>query len=162
MRRAVCPGSYDPVTNGHLDVISRASILFDEVVIGVLVNPAKHGVFTVDERIAMLDGSVRDLGLTNVRTLTFEGLLVDFCREQHAAVIVKGLRASTDFDYELPMAQMNRSLSGVDTLLVPTSAEWSFVSSSLIKEVVTLGGDVSGLVPARVAGMLVQRLAAPE
>ena len=162
MRRAVCPGSYDPVTNGHLDVISRASTLFDEVVIGVLVNPAKHGVFTVDERIAMLDGSVRDLGLTNVRTLAFEGLLVDFCREQDAAVIVKGLRASTDFDYELPMAQMNRSLSGVDTLLVPTSAQWSFVSSSLIKEVVTLGGDVAGLVPARVAGMLVQRLTAPK
>ncbi|MDX6318172.1 MAG: pantetheine-phosphate adenylyltransferase, partial [Nocardioidaceae bacterium] len=101
-----------------------------------------------------LDEAVEEEGLRNVRTVAFEGLLVDFCRAQEATVIVKGLRASTDFDYELPMAQMNRSLSGVDTLLVPTSARWSFVSSSLVKEVAGFGGDVTGLVPAAVAARL--------
>jgi pantetheine-phosphate adenylyltransferase len=159
MRRAVCPGSFDPVTNGHLDIVARASSIFDELVIAVLVNESKTGVFTVEERIAMLDRSVRDLGLSNVRCMTFEGLLVDFCRDQDAGVIVKGLRASTDFDYELPMAQMNRALTGVDTVLVPTSPEWAFVSSSLTKEVVRFGGDVTGLVPDHVVEMLRQRLA---
>jgi pantetheine-phosphate adenylyltransferase len=159
MRRAVCPGSFDPVTNGHLDIVARASTIFDELVIAVLVNEAKTGAFTVEERIAMLERSVSDLGLANVRCVAFEGLLVDFCRDQDAGVIVKGLRASTDFDYELPMAQMNRALSGVDTVLVPTSPEWSFVSSSLTKEVVRFGGDVTGLVPHHVAVRLRQRLA---
>ena len=159
VRRAVCPGSFDPVTNGHLDIVARASSIFDELVIAVLVNESKTGVFTVEERIAMLERSVRDLGLPNVRCIAFEGLLVDFCRDQEAGVIVKGLRASTDFDYELPMAQMNRALTGVDTVLVPTSPEWSFVSSSLTKEVVRFGGDVTGLVPDHVEELLRQRLA---
>ncbi len=154
MRTAVCPGSFDPVTNGHVDIVSRASVLFDELVVAVLVNESKRGAFPVEERIAMLDEAVEEAGLLNVRTVAFEGLLVDFCRAQEATVIVKGLRASTDFDYELPMAQMNRSLSGVDTLLVPTSATWSFVSSSLVKEVAGFGGDVTGLVPAGVAARL--------
>lgn len=154
MRTAVCPGSFDPVTNGHVDIVSRASALFDEVVVGVLVNESKKGAFPVEERIAMLDEALEEAGLRNVRTVAFEGLLVEFCRAQEATVIVKGLRASTDFDYELPMAQMNRSLSGVDTLLVPTSARWSFVSSSLVKEVAGFGGDVTGLVPAAVAARL--------
>jgi pantetheine-phosphate adenylyltransferase len=154
MRTAVFPGSFDPVTNGHVDIVSRAAGLFDEVVVGVLVNESKRGAFPVEERIAMLDEAVAEARLGNVRTVAFEGLLVDFCRAQEAAVIVKGLRASTDFDYELPMAQMNRSLSGVDTLLLPTSARWSFVSSSLVKEVSRFGGDVSGLVPAGVAKRL--------
>jgi pantetheine-phosphate adenylyltransferase len=158
MRRAVCPGSFDPVTNGHLDIVSRASGLFDELVIAVLVNEAKTSVFTVEERIAMLERSVHDLGLDNVRCMAFEGLLVDFCRAHDAGVIVKGLRASTDFDYELPMAQMNRALTGVDTVLVPTSPEWAFVSSSLTKEVVRFGGDVTGFVPHHVADMLRERL----
>jgi pantetheine-phosphate adenylyltransferase len=157
MRRAVCPGSFDPVTNGHLDIVSRAAGIVDEVVIGVLVNEAKRGEFPVHERIAMLEEAVSELGLPNIRTMAFEGLLVDFCRAQQATVIVKGLRASTDFDYELPMAQMNRHLTGVDTVLLPTSAEWSFVSSSLVKEVNRLGGDVWGLVPAAVARRLHER-----
>jgi pantetheine-phosphate adenylyltransferase len=159
MRRAVCPGSFDPVTNGHLDIVARASSIFDDLVIAVLVNESKTGVFTVEERIAMLERSVRDLGLSNVRCMAFAGLLVDFCRDQEAGVIVKGLRASTDFDYELPMAQMNRALTGVDTVLVPTSPEWAFVSSSLTKEVVRFGGDVTGLVPDHVVELLRQRLA---
>jgi pantetheine-phosphate adenylyltransferase len=154
MRTAVCPGSFDPVTNGHVDIVSRASVLFDELVVAVLVNESKRGAFPVEERIAMLDEAVEEAGLLNVRTVAFEGLLVDFCRAQEATVIVKGLRASTDFDYELPMAQMNRSLSGIDTLLVPTCATWSFVSSSLVKEVAGFGGDVTGLVPAGVAARL--------
>ncbi len=158
MRRAVCPGSFDPVTNGHLDIVARASGLFDELVIAVLVNEAKTTAFTVDERIAMLERSVDDLGLDNVRCVAFEGLLVDFCRAEEAGVIVKGLRASTDFDYELPMAQMNRALAGVDTVLVPTSPEWAFVSSSLTKEVVRLGGDVTGFVPDHVEELLRERL----
>jgi pantetheine-phosphate adenylyltransferase len=160
MRTAVFPGSFDPVTNGHVDIVSRAAGLFDEVVVGVLVNESKRGAFPVEERIAMLDEAVAEARLGNVRTVAFEGLLVDFCRAQEAAVIVKGLRASTDFDYELPMAQMNRSLSGVDTLLLPTSARWSFVSSSLVKEVSRFGGDVSGLVPAGV-GKRLHRLSQP-
>jgi pantetheine-phosphate adenylyltransferase len=154
MRTAVCPGSFDPVTNGHVDIVSRASALFDQVVVGVLVNESKRGAFPVEERIVMLEEALEEAGLRNVRTVAFEGLLVDFCRAQQATVIVKGLRASTDFDYELPMAQMNRSLSGVDTVLVPTSASWSFVSSSLVKEVARFGGDVTGLVPAAVATRL--------
>jgi pantetheine-phosphate adenylyltransferase len=154
MRTAVCPGSFDPVTNGHVDIVSRASALFDQVVVGVLVNESKRGAFPVEERIVMLEEALEEAGLRNVRTVAFEGLLVDFCRAQQATVIVKGLRASTDFDYELPMAQMNRSLSGVDTVLVPTSASWSFVSSSLVKEVARFGGDVTGLVPAAVAARL--------
>jgi pantetheine-phosphate adenylyltransferase len=159
MRRAVCPGSFDPVTHGHLDIVSRACSLFDEVIVGVLVNEAKQSVFSAEERITMLDEAINGLGLPNVRTLAFEGLLVDFCRGQAATAIVKGLRAAGDLDHELPMAQMNRTLSGVDTVLLPTSPQWSFVSSSLIKEVVRFGGDVSALVPATVADALRRRLA---
>jgi pantetheine-phosphate adenylyltransferase len=159
MRRAVCPGSFDPVTHGHLDIISRACSLFDEVIVGVLVNEAKQSVFSAEERITMLDEAISGLGLPNVRTLAFEGLLVDFCRDQAASAIVKGLRAAGDLDHELPMAQMNRTLTGVDTVLLPASPQWSFVSSSLIKEVVRFGGDVSALVPGTVADALRRRLA---
>lgn len=158
MRRAVCPGSFDPVTNGHLDIVTRAAGHFDEVVVAVLVNESKEGVFTVDERITMLEETVQGRRLDNVRVVSFQGLLVDFCRANEATAIVKGLRASTDFDYELPMAQMNHALSGVDTVLLPTSAQWSFVSSSLVKEVAGLGGDVSSLVPGQVDTMLRRRL----
>ena len=158
MRRAVCPGSFDPVTNGHLDIVTRAAGHFDEVVVAVLVNESKEGVFTVDERIAMLEETVQERRLDNVRVVSFQGLLTDFCRAHEATAIVKGLRASTDFDYELPMAQMNHALSGVDTVLLPTSAQWSFVSSSLVKEVAGLGGDVSSLVPGQVDTMLRRRL----
>lgn len=159
MSTAVCPGSFDPVTNGHLDIVSRAATVYEQVIVAILVNPAKSVVFSVDERIAMLEAAAARLQLGNVAVLSFEGLLVDFCREQDARVIVRGLRAATDFDYELAMAQMNSTLSGVETAFLATSPQWSFLSSSLIKEVVRFGGDVSSLVPPEVADGLQQRLA---
>ncbi len=156
MRRAVCPGSFDPVTNGHLDIIGRASRLFDEVIIGVLINQHKTGMFTIEERIDMLRQVTKAYG--NVRVESFRGLLVDFCRTQEAAVVVKGLRAVSDFDYELQMAQMNIGLSGVETLFMPTNPLYSFLSSSLVKEVAKWGGDVSPHVPDLVGERLLTRL----
>jgi pantetheine-phosphate adenylyltransferase len=157
VRRCVCPGSFDPVTNGHLDVIERASRLYDEVTVGVLVNVSKHGLFEVDERIAMLREVTAELG--NVTVDSFQGLLVDYCRERDIPVVVKGLRAVSDFDYELQMSQMNNRLTGLETLFVATNPEYSFLSSSLVKEVATWGGDVSGLVPEPVLRRLRERLA---
>lgn len=119
MRRAVCPGSFDPVTNGHLDIVGRASRLFDEVIVGVLINQSKTGLFTVEERIAMLREVTASYD--NVRVESFRGLLVDFCRAQQASVLIKGIRAVSDFDYELQMAQMNIGLAGVETLFMPTN-----------------------------------------
>lgn len=148
MKKAVCPGSFDPITNGHLDVIERASGLFDEVVIAVLVNNSKTGLFTIEERIDMITESVKHL--KNVTVDTWSGLLVDYCRTHKIAAIVKGLRAVSDFDYELQMAQMNLQLKGVDTLLMATKPAYSFLSSSLVREIARYGGDVSNLVPARV------------
>ena len=156
MRRAVCPGSFDPVTNGHLDIVGRASRLFDEVIIGVLINQHKTGLFTIDERIEMLREVTQAYG--NVRVESFRGLLVDFCRAQEAAVVVKGLRAVSDFDYELQMAQMNIGLSGVETLFMPTNPQYSFLSSSLVKEVAKWGGDISTYVPDLVGDQLLRRL----
>lgn len=161
MVRAVCPGSFDPVTNGHLDVFIRASSLFDEVVVAVLINKTKRSLFTVDERIEMLNEVVSPLG--NVTVEAFHGLLVDFCRDREIPAIVKGLRAVSDFDYELQMAQMNHGLAGVETLFVSTNPLYSYLSSSLVKEVATYGGDVSGLVPPSVLDrMLAALLAAQE
>jgi pantetheine-phosphate adenylyltransferase len=156
MRRAVCPGSFDPVTNGHLDIIGRASRLFDEVIVGVLINQSKQGLFTIEERIAML----REVSspYPNVRVESFRGLLVHFCQDQGAAVVVKGLRAVSDFDYELQMAQMNIGLAGVETLFMPTNPLYSFLSSSLVKEVAKWGGDVSPHVPDVVADRLITRV----
>ncbi|MFD2764480.1 pantetheine-phosphate adenylyltransferase [Micromonospora eburnea] len=156
MRRAVCPGSFDPVTNGHLDIIGRASRLFDEVIVGVLVNQSKQGLFSVDERIAMLRKVT--VSYDNVRVESFRGLLVDFCRAQQASVLIKGLRAVSDFDYELQMAQMNIGLAGVETLFMPTNPLYSFLSSSLVKDVAKWGGDVSAHVPDVVREQLVARL----
>lgn len=158
MRRCVCPGSFDPVTNGHYDVIERATRLFDEVVVAVLVNVSKKSLFTVDERIGMLQEVTAPLG--NVVVERFEGLLVDFCSVREIPAIVRGLRALTDFEYELSMAQMNHRMTNVDTLFVATNPEYSFLSSSLVKEVASHGGDVSGLVPDAVLGRLTERLAA--
>ena len=157
MRRAVCPGSFDPVTNGHLDIIGRAARLYDEVIVGVLVNESKAGLFPHDERVAML----REVTATypNVRVTGFQGLVVDFCRTEGAAVIVRGIRAVSDFDYELKMAQMNVGLAGVETLFMPTNPLYSFLSSSLIKDVAKWGGDVSPHVPDVVARRLAERLA---
>jgi len=156
MRRAVCPGSFDPVTNGHLDIVGRASRLFDEVIVGVLINQTKSGLFTIEERIEMLGEATSAYG--NVRVESFHGLLVDFCRAQGAAVVIKGLRAVSDFDYELQMAQMNIGLSGVETLFMPTNPQHSFISSSLVKEVAKWGGDVSMHVPEVVGRRLSDRL----
>jgi pantetheine-phosphate adenylyltransferase len=157
MRRAVCPGSFDPPTNGHLDIIGRSASLFDEVVVAVLVNKSKKSLFTVEERIAMLGEIVAPY--PNVKVDSFHGLLVDYCRDHDVRAIVKGLRAVTDFDYELQMAQMNQQLSGVDTLFMSTSPEWSFVASSLVKEVATYGGEVAHLLPPTVHRRLVERIA---
>lgn len=145
MRKAVCPGSFDPVTNGHLDIISRAAAQFDEVTVAVLINKRKASLFTVDERIEMLQEATAQHG--NVVVDAFHGLLVDFCRDRGIAAIVKGLRAVSDFDYELQMAQMNNRLTGVETLFVSTNPLYSYLSSSLVKEVATYGGDVRGLLP---------------
>jgi len=159
VHKAVCPGSFDPVTNGHLDIVSRASKLYDEVTIAVLVNKSKSGLFTLDERMDMVRETTASYG--NVVVESFGGLLVDFCRDRGIPVIVKGLRAVSDFDYELQMAQMNHSLDGIETLFLSTNPLYSFLSSSLVKEVATYGGDVSGLVPELVLKRLTQRLERP-
>ena len=156
MRRAVSPGSFDPVTNGHLDIIDRASQLYDELIVAVLINQSKHGLFTVEERLDMLREVTK--GYPNVRVESFHGLLVDFCRAQGATVVVKGLRAVSDFDYELQMAQMNVGLAGVETLFMPTNPLYSFLSSSLVKEIAKWGGDVSAHVPEVVAARLAERM----
>ena len=157
MRRAVCPGSYDPVTNGHLDIIERAAGQFDEVVVAVLINKTKQRMFSVDERIEMLVDVTGHL--STVRVDSWHGLLVDYCATNGIGAIVKGLRAVSDFDYELQMAQMNHQLSGVDTLFMPTKPAYSFLSSSLVKEVATYGGDVTHLLPPSVHRRLIDRLA---
>ena len=156
MRKAVCPGSFDPVTNGHLDVFVRASEIFDQVVVGVLINKTKSSLFTVDERIDMLREVVAPY--PNVVVDSFHGLLVDYCQANDIPAIVKGLRAVSDFDYELQMAQMNHRLAKVETLFISTNPLYSFLSSSLVKEVVTYGGDVSGLVPDAVRERLIERV----
>jgi pantetheine-phosphate adenylyltransferase len=144
------------VTNGHLDVIGRAASMFDGVVVAVLENPSKTPLFAVEERIGLLEGALA--GHANIRVGAFGGLLVDFAREQGAQVIVKGLRAVSDYEYEIQMAQMNQRIGGVETLLMPTNPKWSFLSSSLVKEVARFGGDVEGLVPDHVRKALVDRL----
>ncbi|MDP9093316.1 MAG: pantetheine-phosphate adenylyltransferase [Actinomycetota bacterium] len=156
-RRAICPGSFDPVTNGHLDIIGRAAQLYDELIVAVFVNQSKSSLFTVAERREMLQEVTAPYG--NVQIDTFEGLVVDYCRSHDVPVIVKGLRAVSDFDYELQMAQMNRGLAGIDTLFMPTNPEYSFLASSLVKEIAKWGGDVSELVPANVLKRLIERAA---
>ena len=156
VRRAVCPGSYDPVTNGHVDVVSRAATLFDEVVVAVLYNPAKEGAFPVDERVSLLEESLSSTA--NLRVEAFaDRLLVDVCRDVGATAIVKGLRGGTDFAYELPMALMNKHLTGIETVFLPGDPRFEHVSSSLVKEVVRYGGDVTGLVPDTVLAALRRR-----
>jgi len=154
---AIVPGSYDPVTNGHIDIVERATGLFDEVIVAVLINKTKHGLFSVDERIDMLRAVTTHL--PTVRVDSWHGLLVEYCRQHDVHAIVKGLRAVSDFDYELQMAQMNQQLSGVETLFMPTNPLWSFLSSSLVKEVAAYGGDVAHLVPDLVHRQLLARSA---
>jgi pantetheine-phosphate adenylyltransferase len=153
---ALCPGSFDPVTNGHIDIIDRAARHWDEVIVAVTRNPQKsQSRFSLDERQEMLREAVEHLD--NVRIDTLMGLVVDFARDHSAEVILKGLRAVSDFEYELQMAQMNKRLSGIDTFFISTSPEYSFLSSSLVCEVAKFGGDVSAMVPAGVARRLKER-----
>ena len=159
MRRVICPGSFDPVTNGHLDIIQRAARLNDEVIVVVGANLAKHGMFTVDERVAMLKEVTSEL--PNVSVGTFRGLLVDYCKEHGVTAIVKGLRAVSDFEYEMEMAQMNYRLAEIETLFLTANPLYSFLRSSLVREIATYGGNVSSLVPPLVDEQLRAKLAAP-
>jgi len=156
MRRVVCPGSFDPITNGHLDIIERASSLFDEVVIAVLVNQTKSSLFTVTERIEMIKEVTTKI--KNVRVDSWSGLLVDYCKANDISTIVKGLRAVSDFDYELQMSQVNLQLQGVETLFMATAPSHSFLSSSLVKEIASYGGDVSAYMPAAIVSKLKSRV----
>jgi pantetheine-phosphate adenylyltransferase len=157
MRRAVCPGSFDPITYGHLDIIARASSHFDQVVVAVLENRTKSSLFTVAERIEMIRETTSNL--PNVTVDSWTGLLVDYCKSNSIQAIVKGLRAVTDFDYELQMAQVNLQGSGVETMFMATAPAHSFLSSSLVKELAHYGGDVSTMVPASVNEALKLRVA---
>jgi len=155
IRRAVAPGSFDPITLGHIDVIERASKLFDEVIIAVLVNSNKSGMFSIDERIALIKESTAQF--PNVKVDSWSGLLVDYCEQNKITAIIKGLRAISDFDYELQMSQMNFQLKGVETFFMATKPNYSFLSSSLVKEIAKYGGDVSSWVPANVLKALKSR-----
>lgn len=154
MITALVPGSFDPPTNGHIDVVSRCVAIFDRVVIGVVANPSKKPLFSIEERKGMLEECCP---WDSVEVAGFDGLLVDFARDIEASLIVKGLRAMTDFDYELQLAQMNRQLSGIVTMFVATKPEFGYLSSSLVKEVAGLGGSVEELVPAVVSKALKER-----
>jgi pantetheine-phosphate adenylyltransferase len=158
--RVVCPGSFDPVHAGHLDTFERAAARFDEVVIAVIANVNKRALFTIEERLELLEAETSHL--TNVRAERFSGLLVDFCRDNDIRLICKGLRAVSDFEYELQMAQMNQRIGGVETVFLATSPEHSYLSSSLVKEVAKLGGDVAGTLSPRVQAALEAKLTAPE
>ena len=156
MRTVVCPGSFDPVTNGHLDVFARAASLADDVVVAVLVNRSKSTLFSVEERMEIIREAAEPY--PNVRVDSFHGLLVDYCRDAGIDAIVKGLRAVSDFDYELQMAQMNYRLAGIETLFISTNPLYSYLSSSLVKDVARFGGDISGLVPDAVLRRLSSKL----
>jgi pantetheine-phosphate adenylyltransferase len=157
VRRVVCPGSFDPVTNGHLDIITRAARLYDEVIVAVLRNPNKTALFTLDERLELLREVTKEHD--NVSVVKFDGLIVDFCKANDISAIVKGLRAVSDFDYELQMAQMNYSQADVETLFMTTNPLYAFLSSSLVKEFAKYGGDVTSLVPGPVLNRLTMRAA---
>ena len=157
MVRAIYPGSFDPVTYGHLDIIKRSANIVDELVVGVLYNKAKIPLFSVEERVKMLGEATKELD--NVKIIPFEGLLIDFAREMDAKVIVRGLRAITDFEYELQMAQTNRKLSPeVETLFMTTGLEYSYLSSTTVKEVASFGGDISQFVPEFVAEQVTEKM----
>ena len=155
--RVVCPGSFDPITAGHLDIFERAAARFDEVIVAVVDNPNKRALFSIDERLAQVETETSHLD--NVRADRFQGLLVDFCLANDVRLICKGLRAVSDFEYELQMAQMNQRIGGVETVFMSTSPEHSYLSSSLVKEVARLGGSIDGTMPDRVEMALRTRLA---
>jgi pantetheine-phosphate adenylyltransferase len=160
MKRAVCPGSFDPITFGHLDIIERASNQFDELIVAVFVNRKKSGLFTIEERMEMIQENVSKF--KNVRVDSGDGLLVEYCKKNSVQAIVKGLRAVTDFDYELQMAQVHTQASGVETMFMATSPTHSFLSSSIVKELAFFGGDVSSMVPANVNTALKARAGVQE
>ena len=165
MRRAIYPGSFDPVTNGHLDIIERGCKLFDEIIISILINPEKQPFFTIEERLAMLDEVVADIskGGCKVRIDSFRGLLVNYAVAQQANAIVRGIRAISDYEYELQMALMNRRLEpGIETVFMMPAETYSYVSSRLVKEVFQLGGTISGLVPPLVETRMKEKLANPR
>jgi pantetheine-phosphate adenylyltransferase len=156
MAKALCPGSFDPVTNGHVDVIERAARYFEGVVVAVIKNPSKNPLFTLEERTELLSDALT--GIANIEISSFDGLLVDYARSLGISLVIKGLRAVSDFEYELQMAQMNSRLDpNLDTMFVTATPEWAFLSSSLVKEVARYGGRVDGLVPERVAQMLAKK-----
>ncbi len=160
MAVALCPGSFDPPTNGHVDVIERAARYIDEVIVAVIANPSKEPLFSLEERTGMLEGTLGHLA--NVRVDSFDGLLVDYARDHNINLVIKGLRAVSDFEYELQMAQMNATLlPGLDTVFITATPAWAFLSSSLVKEVARFGGDVSSMVPDTVAEALTRRRGAP-
>jgi len=156
MTKAVFPGTFDPPTVGHLDIITRAAAAFDEVIVATGVNQSKNRLFSPEERLEMLTELTAPFG--NVRVGSFEGLLVDYCRAEGAGVVLKGLRSAADYDYELQMAQLNHAMTGVDTMFLPTRSEHSFVSSSWVKEIARLGGDVVAFVPPSVHSRLLAKL----
>lgn len=159
LRRAVCPGSFDPVHHGHIDVIGRAAQIFDEVIVLSMVNLNKQTLFTLEERQQLVLASAAEAGLHNVRVDSMSGLLVDYCTENGVAAIVKGLRVATDFDYEIQMSQMNHKIAGVETLFLTTNPEHSYISSSLVKEVAKYGGDVRSFLSEAAYDALMTRLA---
>ena len=157
MLRAIYPGSFDPVTNGHIDIIKRAAAISDELIVGVLQNKAKTPLFSVEERVIMLREVTKNL--KNVKIVTFEGLLIDFAAQMDAKVIIRGLRAITDFEYELQMSQTNRKLNAdIETLFLTTSLEYSFLSSTTVKEVASFGGDITQFVPEFVAEQITEKI----
>ncbi|HBG16786.1 MAG TPA: pantetheine-phosphate adenylyltransferase [Firmicutes bacterium] len=159
MTIAICPGSFDPVTNGHLDIIQRASVIFEQLIIAVGNNPGKKTLFTVEERIVLLQKAITEAQLKNVRVDYFTGLQVDYARSQKAKVIIKGLRALSDFEYEFQMALTNKKLDhDIETMFMMTANEYSFLSSSMIKEIVHFGGNPEGLVPSAVLEPLLKKM----
>ena len=162
MKTAIYPGSFDPVTNGHVDIILRSSKIVDKLIVGVLNNSAKKSLFSVEERVSMLKELTKDL--PNVEVTSFDGLLVDYMREIDASIIVRGLRAVTDFEYELQIAQTNRKLSNgeLDTMFLTTSLEYAYLSSSSVKEIASFGGDISQCVPEFVAKQIYRKYQIPR
>ncbi|TDT32951.1 pantetheine-phosphate adenylyltransferase [Naumannella halotolerans] len=156
--KAICPGSFDPFTHGHLDIVARTASMFNEVVIGVGRNSAKNGLFAPEERVEMISEALAaELPGVAVQARLMDGLLVDYCAAHGIDIAVKGVRFAADFDYELQMAQMNRKLSGLDTVLLPTSSEYGYISSTLVRDIARFGGDISAFVPATVAARIAAR-----